>query len=86
MRCAISRNIWLSTAEHDIFHKTVRIRDKDYTVADSLSRWFTSDIYKHEVMRLMPNLIWDKISDNFTVINWEIQLFRSSFQSGCTLS
>ena len=36
----IARNIWLSTAEHDISLKTVHIRGKDNIFADSFSRWF----------------------------------------------
>ena len=61
---AIARNIWLNTVEH--------IRGKENIIADSLSRWFLSNIYKHKVMSLMPNLIWDEISTDSTVINWEI--------------
>ena len=69
---AIARHIWLKTAEHDICMKTMHIRGKDNIIADSLSRWFTSDIYKHKVMSLMPHLIWDEISPDSTIINWEI--------------
>ena len=69
---AIARNIWLGTAEYDISLKTVHIRGKDNIIADSLSRWFTSDSHKHKVLSLMPNIIWDMIPENATTINWEI--------------
>ena len=69
---AIARNIWLGTAEHEISLKTMHIRGKDNIIADSLSRWFTSDIHKHKVLSLLPNIIWDNVPQDATNINWEI--------------
>ena len=69
---AIARNIWLGTSEYDISLKTVHIRGKDNIIADSLSRWFTSDIHKYKVLSLLPNITWDNVPQDATNINWEI--------------
>ena len=69
---AIARNIWLTTAEFDICLKTVHIRGKDNAIADSLSRWFTSQVHKNRVQTLLPYAIWNNIPSNATVINWNI--------------
>ena len=69
---AIARNIWLGTAEYDISLKTVHIRGKDNIIADSLSRWFTSDIHKYKMLSLLPNITRDNVPQDATNINWEI--------------
>ena len=69
---AIARNIWLTTAEFDICLKTVHIRGKDNAIADSLSRWFTSQVHKNRVQTLLPHAIWNHVPSNATVINWNI--------------
>ena len=69
---AIARNIWLTMAEFDICLKTVHISGKDNAIADSLSRWFTSQIHKNRLQTLLPHATWDQIPANATVINWNI--------------
>ena len=68
---AIARNVWLSTPEYDICLKTVHIRGKDNAIADSLSRWFTSQNHRNRVQTLLSYAIWDQIPIA-TVINWNI--------------
>ena len=69
---AIARHVWLSMVEYDICLKTVHIRGKDNNIADSLSRWFTSQIHRNRVQSVLPYAIWDQIPTNATIINWNI--------------
>ena len=53
---AIARNIAVEVALADINLKLIHILGKNNIVADSLSRYYTSDIHKNNVEKLLPRL------------------------------
>ena len=55
---AIARNIVMEAAQFDIFLKTVHIMGVVNEIADSLSRWAISDLFKRKFYMLMPDHLW----------------------------
>ena len=67
---AIARNIVMEAAQGDIFLKTFHIMGVVNEVADSLSRWAISDLFRRKFYRLMPNNLWVTPSRDVLNINW----------------
>ena len=57
-------------AQFDIFLKTVHIMGVVNEIADSLSRWAISDLFKRKFYMLMPDHLWVTPSRDVLNINW----------------
>ena len=66
---AIARNIVREASQFDIILKTVHIMGVVNEVADSLSRWAISHLFKRKLYRVMPNHFWVSPSRHVLNIN-----------------
>ena len=66
---AIAQNVVMEAAQFPIFLKTVHIMGVVNEVADSLSRWAISDLFKRKFYRLMPGHLWVTPSRDVLNIN-----------------
>ena len=69
---ALARNIAMEAAKADIHINTIYILGKQNIIADSLSRWYSHDIYKQKISKLLSNPTWMHISPPMLEINWDI--------------
>ena len=69
---AITRNIFMETAQADIPLRTVHIMGRINEIADSLSRWNMGAQYQQKFYNLLPVHVWIKIPENALDINWSM--------------
>ena len=69
---AISRNIFMISAENDITFQFSHVKGKNNTVADLLSRWTDSESDLQKLHTLVPKVSWLKISEKCAEIDYEI--------------
>ena len=69
---AIARNIAMEVALADINLRLSHILGKNNIVADSLSRYYTSDLHKNKVKSLLPQAIWVVPADSTLFIDYDI--------------
>ena len=69
---AIARNIATEVALSDINLRLIHILGKNNIVADSLSRYYTSDLYKNNIKNLLPHATWVVPADNTLLIDYNI--------------
>ena len=69
---AIARNIAMEVALADINLRLIHILGKNNIVADSLSRYYTSDLHKSNIKNLLPQATWIVPADNTLFIDYDI--------------
>ena len=69
---AIARNIAMEVALADINLRLIHILGKNNIIADSLSRYYTSDLHKNNVQSLVPHATWVVPADNTLFIDYDI--------------
>ena len=69
---AISRNIFMNCAQHDISLIFRHIQGKNNSTADLLSRWTNSVKDVEKLKNLAPNVNWRAINDNHTFLDMSI--------------
>ena len=69
---AIARNIAMEVAIADINLRLIHILGKNNTVADGLSRFYTSDLHKNKIKSLLPQATWVVPADITLFIDYDI--------------
>ena len=69
---AIARNIAMEVALADINLRLIHILGKNNIVADSLSRYYTSDLHKNNIKKLLPQATWVVPANNTLFIDYDI--------------
>ena len=69
---ALARNIAMEAAAADIHLNTIHILGRHNVIADSLSRYYTNDIYKQKLQEPLPHPHWLNVSPHALNINWNI--------------
>ena len=69
---AITRNITMEVAKHDINLHTVHVAGKLNVVADCLSRWSLGPQYRDKLYSILPCPDWVNHPFNALHLNWSI--------------
>ena len=69
---AIAQNIAMEVALSDINLRLIHILGKNNIVADSLSRYYTSDLHKNNIKNLLPHATWVVPAENTLFIDYNI--------------
>ena len=69
---AIARNIAMEVALADINLRLIHILGKNNIVADSLSRYHTSELHRNRVSSLLPQATWVVPADFTLFIDYDI--------------
>ena len=69
---AITRNIMMDIAQHDIDLQVVHILGVDNKLADLLSRWYITNHPQKNLKKLLPNPRWLHLPQDIANIDWSV--------------